>query len=276
MFLCYSGIGKETARDLHRRGARIILACRNTEEAQKAANDIETRNAKFIQGNGELVVAKLDLSSLASVRAFAQNIIESEERVDILINNAGTWSHPSTRCETKDGFEQTIGVNHFGPFLLTNLLTDKMAHSPELPSRIINVASRAHERGEIRLDDINSEKEYNGFAAYSQSKLANILFTNELSEKLKDKNQDVSVYSSHPLLLTTLSLLTKISGCPADNPGFCSSFEAKVDTRHASRGLSGIAARAERANVHRIDANLRCASQRSSHAVPNRAVPCHS
>ena len=203
MFLCYSGIGKETARDLHRRGARIILACRNTEDAQKAANDIEARNAKFIQGNGELVVAKLDLSSLASVRAFAQNIIESEERVDILINNAGTWSHPSTRSETKDGFEQTIGVNHFGPFLLTNLLTDKMAHSPELPSRIINVASRAHERGEIKLDDINSEKEYNGFAAYSQSKLANILFTNELSEKLKDKNQDVSVYSLHPGVIYT-------------------------------------------------------------------------
>jgi NAD(P)-dependent dehydrogenase (short-subunit alcohol dehydrogenase family) len=179
------------------------MACRNLESAEEAAMEIKSLNAPTKQVTGELVITKLDLSSLASVRAFAEKINGNEERIDILINNAGVWSHPSIRNQTEDGFEQTIGVNHFGPFLLTNLLIEKLANSPEFPSRIINVASRAHQRGKINLDDINSETQYNGMMAYNQSKLANILFTNELSQRLKENGQNISVYSLHPGVIHT-------------------------------------------------------------------------
>jgi len=198
---CNSGIGKETARDLHKRGAKIIMACRNIEAAEKAALEIKDSNEKY--DAGKLVVVPLDLSSLSSIRLFAENIIKNEERVDILINNAGIWPHATKRNETEDGFEQTIGVNHFGPFLLTNLLVDKLACSPEQPTRIINVASRAHHRGKIDFDDINSKNKYNGMFAYNQSKLANILFTNELARKLKEKGNNISVYSLHPGVIYT-------------------------------------------------------------------------
>ena len=215
----YSGIGKETVRDLHKRGARIVMACRNVEEAEKAALEIQNSNKKH--DAGELVVVPLDLNSLSSIRLFTENIIKNEERVDILINNAGIWPHSTKRNETEDGFEQTIGVNHFGPFLLTNLLVDKLASSPELPTRIINVASRAHQRGEINLDDINSKDKYNGMLAYNQSKLANILFTNELACKLKENGNNISVYSLHPGVIYTnlfrefdkqYGILTKVIG----------------------------------------------------------------
>ena len=216
---CYSGIGKETVRDLHKRGAKIIMACRNIKEAEKAALEIKDSNKKHEAG--ELVVVPLDLNSLSSIRLFTENIIENEERVDVLINNAGIWPHATKRNETEDGFEQTIGVNHFGPFLLTNLLVDKLASSPELPTRIINVASRAHQRGAINLDDINSKNKYNGMLAYNQSKLANILFTNELACKLKENGNNISVYSLHPGVIYTnlfrefdkqYGILTKVVG----------------------------------------------------------------
>ena len=179
------------------------MACRNTEAAEKAALEIKSLNSSNEEATGELVVAKLDLGNLASVRSFAENIVENEKRVDILINNAGIYPAASNRSETDDGLEQTIGVNHFGPFLLTNLLTKKLSQSPELPSRIINVASRAHKRGEINLEDINSQTEYNGFAAYNQSKLANILFTKELSQRLTTNGQNISVYCLHPGVIYT-------------------------------------------------------------------------
>ena len=177
------------------------MACRNIEEAEKAAQEIENSNKKH--GAGKLAIMPLDLNSLASIRLFAEKVVENEERVDILINNAGIWPHSTNRNETEDGIEQTIGVNHFGSFLLTNLLLEKLASSPELPSRIINVASRAHQRGQINIHDINSQNEYNGMLAYNQSKLANILFTNELACKLKEKEQRISVYSLHPGVIYT-------------------------------------------------------------------------
>lgn len=199
---CNSGIGKETAKDLHRRGAKIIMACRNIEEAEKVATEIRASNANYDEITGKLIVAKLDLSSLASVRTFAQHIIKYEERLDILINNAGV-SQPLKASKTEDGFEVTIGVNHLGPFLLTNLLTEKLASAPELPSRIINVASRAHQGSRINLDDLNGDIGYNGFAAYNQSKLANILFSKELSRRLQESGENISVYSLHPGVICT-------------------------------------------------------------------------
>ena len=204
--LCFSGIGKETARDLNRRGAKVIMACRNMEAAKTAAEEIQSSNNNENGDNGsvgELVVAKLDLSSLKSVRAFAQHVIQDEERLDILINNAGVGI-PLNKELSEDGFELTIAVNHIGPFLLTNLLREKLAESPGPgPARVVTVASKAHTRGKINIQDLNGDGNYNGGSAYNQSKLANILFTKELAERVKAAGQNISVYSLHPGVIHT-------------------------------------------------------------------------
>ncbi|XP_078000730.1 retinol dehydrogenase 13-like [Glandiceps talaboti] len=187
-----TGIGKETARDLAKRGARVILACRDQERANAALEEI-----KKSTDNKNVVVKMLDLASLQSVRKFAKEINQEESRLDILINNAGVMWCPYMK--TQDGFEMQLGVNHLGHFLLTNLLLDLLKKST--PSRIVNVSSIAHEPGKINFDDINSEKEYSKSAAYGQSKLANILFTRELSKKLQGTG--VTVNALHPGVIQT-------------------------------------------------------------------------
>ncbi|XP_022084913.1 retinol dehydrogenase 12-like [Acanthaster planci] len=187
-----TGIGKETARDLARRGARVILACRDTAKAEAALVEIreETRTSN-------LTVVKLDLASLASVRECAEKIKAEESRLDILINNAGVMMCPEWK--TEDGFEMQFGVNHLGHFLLTNLLLDLIKSST--PARILNVSSLAHEFGKMQWDDIHMRTNYDPIKAYGQSKLANVLFTLELSKRLKDTS--VSVFALHPGSVTT-------------------------------------------------------------------------
>lgn len=182
-----TGIGKDTARDLLRRGARVILACRSLERATRAAAELGPDN------KGEIVVRHLDLASLKSIRAFVDDILATESRIDILINNAGLVY---TQAKTEDGFELQFGTNHLGHFLLTNLLLDKIKSSA--PARIINVSSLAHTQGKIHWDDINLEKPgaFKPFTAYSQSKLANVLFTRELAKRLKGSG--VNIYAVHP------------------------------------------------------------------------------
>ncbi|KAK5867424.1 hypothetical protein PBY51_011917 [Eleginops maclovinus] len=187
-----TGIGKETAVDLARRGARVILACRDMDRANKAAEEVRNRS-----GNDQVVVRKLDLASLQSVRQLAEDILASEERLDVLINNAGIMSCPNWK--TEDGFEMQFGVNHLGHFLLTNCLLDLLKKSA--PSRIVNVSSLAHERGQIYFDDIHLEKEYLPWKSYSQSKLANVLFTRELANRLQGTG--VTSYSLHPGVIRT-------------------------------------------------------------------------
>lgn len=187
-----TGIGKETAVDLARRGARVILACRDMERANKAADDVKTRS-----GNDNVVVKMLDLASLKSVREMAQDILTSEERLDVLINNAGVMSCP--QWKTEDGFEMQFGVNHLGHFLLTNCLLDLLKKSA--PSRIVNVSSLAHVRGQIHFEDLNQEKDYKPKKSYAQSKLANVLFTRELANKLQGTG--VTTYSLHPGVIRT-------------------------------------------------------------------------
>ncbi|XP_048828541.1 retinol dehydrogenase 13 isoform X3 [Brienomyrus brachyistius] len=172
-----TGIGKETAVDLARRGARVIIACRDLSRANKAAADIRQRS-----GNGNVVVKPLDLASLQSVRQLAKDIQENEGRLDILINNAGIMMCP--KWKTEDGFEMQFGVNHLGHFLLTNCLLDLLKKSA--PSRIVNVSSLAHEKGQIHFDDINLDNDYDPLKSYRQSKLANVLFSRELAARLKD------------------------------------------------------------------------------------------
>ncbi|XP_068454534.1 retinol dehydrogenase 13 [Clinocottus analis] len=187
-----TGIGKETALDMAKRGARVILACRDMTRACIAADEIRQQS-----GNGNVVVKKLDLASLQSVRDLAKDIQENEEHLDILINNAGIMMCP--KWKTDDGFEMQFGVNHLGHFLLTNCLLDLLKKST--PSRIVIVSSLAHEKGSINFDDINLDADYQREKSYRQSKLANVLFCKELASRLKDTG--VTVYSLHPGVIRT-------------------------------------------------------------------------
>lgn len=190
-----TGIGYETAKDLVQRGAKVYIACRNEEKGNAARSKIieETKVDDKL-----LLTKKLDLASLQSVTMFSENIKESEEKIDILINNAGVMACP--KSETADGFDMQFGTNHLGHFLLTNLLLDKIKAAS--PSRIINVSSGAHQGAKgLDFDDLNNNKSYSPWNAYCKSKLANILFTRELSKKLEGTG--VTANSLHPGVVRT-------------------------------------------------------------------------
>ena len=188
------GIGYGTALGLAKRGARVILACRDEIKAKQACdNIIETSQ------NDQVEVELLDLSSLKSIKAFSERIKAKLDRLDVLINNAGLIVEKYSK--TEDGFETTWGVNHLGPYYLTRLLLDLIKKSA--PSRIINVSSNVHYDIKMKLDDLQFEKSspFEGWIAYSHSKLANVLFTNELAERLKDSG--VTCVSLHPGIVKT-------------------------------------------------------------------------
>ncbi|TRZ26233.1 hypothetical protein HGM15179_000845 [Zosterops borbonicus] len=173
-----TGIGKETARDLAQRGARVIIACRDIAKAEAAASEIRAET-----GNQQVIVKKLDLADTKSIREFAENFLAEEKKLHVLINNAGVMLCPYSK--TADGFEMHLGVNHLGHFLLTFLLLECLKQSA--PSRIVNVSSLAHHGGRIRFHDLQGEKSYNRGLAYCHSKLANVLFTRELARRLQGK-----------------------------------------------------------------------------------------
>jgi retinol dehydrogenase 12 len=156
---------------------------------------------------------QLDLNDLESVKSFADKVNGRVKNVDILLNNAGIMALPN-REVTKQGFEKQIGVNHFGHFLLTTLLLDKIKASPE--GRIVNVASRAHIRGGgLNFSDLACEKNYNAFTAYSHSKLANVYFTRELASRLEsDGVKNVKVVSVHPGVVRTELARYMFEGSP--------------------------------------------------------------
>ncbi|XP_038660111.1 retinol dehydrogenase 13-like isoform X1 [Scyliorhinus canicula] len=188
-----TGIGKETARELARRGGRIIMACRDMEKCETAAREIRSETLSH-----HVYARHLNLASLKSIREFAKKITEEEENINVLINNAGIMRCPYWK--TEDGFEMQFGVNHLGHFLLTNLLLEKLKNSGS--GRIINVSSLAHKVGQIDFNDLNWEKKkYDTKAAYCQSKLANILFTKELAERLDGSG--VTVNAVHPGVVNT-------------------------------------------------------------------------
>ncbi len=187
-----SGIGREAAIDLARRDAKVIIACRTKNVSEKAAKDIRQCTKK-----GILVVKELDLGSLQSVRDFCTDILKTEPRVDILINNAGIYQCPFAK--TEEGHEMQFGVNHLGHFLLTNILLDKLKDSA--PSRIIIVSSGLHALAHLDFDNLNAEKGYNKRNAYNVSKLANNLFARELSRRLEKTG--VNVYCLSPGMART-------------------------------------------------------------------------
>ncbi|KAF3853469.1 hypothetical protein F7725_014157 [Dissostichus mawsoni] len=144
-----TGIGKETARDLAKRGGRIIMGCRDMEKCETAAKEIRGNTL-----NPHVYACQLDLASMKSIREFAEKIKQKEQRVDVLINNAGVMRCPEGK--TEDGFDMQFGVNHLGHFLLTNLLLDKLKESA--PSRVINLSSLAHIVGKMDFEDLHWEK----------------------------------------------------------------------------------------------------------------------
>lgn len=192
------GIGKYTALDFVRRGARVIIACRDQKKAEQAADDIR-RDTTDVEGAGHIVVASLDLSSLASVRQCAQHLLRTERSINILVNNAGVCYYP--KAYTKNGFEMHIGVNHLGHFLFTCLLLPRIIRSA--PARIVTVSSYKNCLADgVCLNDLHWERRsYSAFDAYSESKLANVLFSVELARRLKGLG--VTTYAVHPGLVAT-------------------------------------------------------------------------
>src|SRR5215216_3050208 len=173
-----SGIGRAAATELARAGARVVLGVRNTERGERVAAGLP----------GSAQVRHLDLTDLASVRAFADGW---EGPIDILINNAGVMAVPEGR--TKDGFETQIGTNHLGHFALTGLL---LGH---VTDRVVQIASGAHRMGKINLEDLNWERRsYKRWPAYGQSKLANLLFVFELQRRLAEAGSPVRAVAAHP------------------------------------------------------------------------------
>lgn len=174
-------------RKLAKHGAQVVMACRDLEKAGNARQEIEN-DIK----DSDLDVVKLDLSSLDSVESLAEEFMERYDSLDILCNNAGLMALP--RRETEDGFEMQLGVNHLGHFALTSHLIDMIVDSS---GRVVNQSSMAHEDGEIDFDDLMEEENYSKWGAYSQSKLANLLFAYELDRRLKEKDIEVESVGCH-------------------------------------------------------------------------------
>lgn len=191
-----TGIGYETAKDVAARGAKVILACRNESLAVAACNKIQKET-----NNKDVHYKHLDLSSLKSVREFAKYILDTENRLDVLINNAGAYT--LGKRKTEDGLLIGMQTNHFGPFLLTNLILPLLKKSA--PSRIINVSSQLYMRAKLNLEDLNlnniSNRAFSDHQVYCNSKLCNVLMSNELSRRLKGTH--VTVNSLYPGVVKT-------------------------------------------------------------------------
>lgn len=186
-----SGIGYDAAVELARKGADVVLACRNMQKGEEAKEAL----VRTVGADAEprVSVMPLDLSSLKSVRAFADALRSKwQDGFDVLINNAGVMAIPLTR--TEDGFEMQIGTNHLGHFALTGLVLDLIR--PQ--GRVVNVSSLAHQAGKIRLDDLNWEQTYSRFGAYAQSKLANLHFTFEMDRRVKAAGKPILNVACHP------------------------------------------------------------------------------
>ncbi len=189
-----SGIGFETAKALTAQGARVIIIGRNPEKVHASVESIRKSTSS---GNITFVLA--DLSKQNQIREAAAEILKNHQKIDVLVNNAGTWF--SKMMLTQDGIETQFAVNHLAYFLLTQLLLPALVKSKH--GRIINISSDSHFHGKIHFDDLNLTKNYHGLRAYAQSKLANVLFTYELDRGLKKRNLPITVNAVQPGLVKT-------------------------------------------------------------------------
>ena len=188
-----TGIGKITARELAKRGAHVILACRSADKTQPVIDEIKRET-----GNDKIEFVALDLADLASVRRCAEELLARNTPIHALINNAGL---AGSRGTTKDGFELTFGTNHLGHYLLTRMLLDRIKQSGS--ARIVNVASASHYQAKgINWDALRAKtKSRTGLPEYAVSKLSNVLFTKELARRLA--GTDVTTYALHPGVVAT-------------------------------------------------------------------------
>ncbi len=184
-----TGIGYEAARVLAGKGARVLLACRTRAKAEDAIAEIISLHPK-----ADCVFVELDLNSLASIRAAAQSVLDTEGQLDLLINNAGIMMPP--RQETEDGFESQFGVNHLGHFALTGLLLPLVMDTAG--SRVVTVSSLAHKGSDIDFEDLHAHKRYGRQSRYGMSKLANLLFAYELQRRLSAKGSETISVACHP------------------------------------------------------------------------------
>ena len=184
-----SGVGYEMARELARKGATVVLACRDEQKGKRAMARIRAE-----QPGAALELAPLDLSDLATVRHFAMHFAQTHTALHILCNNAGLMAIPYHK--TVDGFEMQFGVNHLGHFALTGLLLDPLRSTPG--ARVVTVSSFMHKMGQINFEDVQSDRGYAPWGAYSQSKLANLLFACELQRKFEAAQVDAISVAAHP------------------------------------------------------------------------------
>ena len=185
------GIGKATALGLAAMGAHLAITGRDGGRTEEAAREIRAA------GGGQVTAFVADLSSQAEVRRLAGEVMESFSRIDVLVNNVGGFWN--TRHVTADGLERTFALNHLAPFLLTSLLLGRLKRSA--PARVVTVASNAHASGRLDFDDLQGERSYSGARAYSQSKLANVVFTYELARRLQ--GTAVTANALHPGVVRT-------------------------------------------------------------------------
>jgi NAD(P)-dependent dehydrogenase (short-subunit alcohol dehydrogenase family) len=182
-----SGIGYCTARELARKGARILLACRNELRGKEAVERLQSEVPSARVG-----YRHLDLGDLSTVRAFAKDY--DDERLDLLINNAGVMALPYAK--TADGFETQFGVNHLGHFALTGLLLPHLLATPG--ARVVSLSSWMHTAANVDLGDLNSERRYRRWSAYSRSKSANLLFVHELARRVEAAGAGLTAAAAHP------------------------------------------------------------------------------
>jgi retinol dehydrogenase 12 len=182
-----AGIGKETARELARQGATVIVVGRSEEKAKSTVNEIRQET-----GNASVEWMLADLSVQEEIRRLAETFKSRYQRLDVLVNNAGAVM--MARQESRNGIEMTFALNHLNYFLLTNLLLDVLKQSA--PSRVVVVSSDAHRGGKMHWDDLQLKRGYNGWKAYAQSKLANVLFAYELARRLEGTG--VTANALHP------------------------------------------------------------------------------
>jgi retinol dehydrogenase-14 len=186
-----AGIGRATALGLATMGAQLAIIGRDRGRTEGAADELRAA------GGGQVEVFVADLSSQSQVRRLAEEALQRLSRIDVLVNNVGGYWN--TRHVTADGLERTFALNHLAPFLLTNLLCDRLKQSA--PARVVTVSSHAHAQGRIDFDDLQGERSYSGARAYSQSKLANVLFTYELARRLPATS--VTANALHPGVVRT-------------------------------------------------------------------------
>lgn len=184
-----TGLGFASAKMIADKGATVVMGVRSIERGEKAADDIRKGNPR-----GTLEVMQIDLGDLESVHAFAEAFKQRFDRLDVLMNNAGVMATP--KQTTSDGFEFQLGINHLGHFALTGLLLDVLKQTPS--SRIVNVSSLAANSGQMYFDDLTLGDSYTPFGSYGQSKLANLLFTQGLKQRLEAANVDVMAVVAHP------------------------------------------------------------------------------